>query len=404
MRSLALVCCAFIALSIAAHGSTYTVTPDGSGDFPTIQAAIASAIDGDTIELADGIFEGDGNRDIDFLGKAVTVRSQSGDAVTCVIDCGGSEIDQHRGFIFQTDEGPDSAIDGITIMHGWLDASTGTYGGGVFCDDSTSPTISRCTFYQNTAAYGGGMRGGLYSTITECSFIENTAVRGGAIGRAPQAVLTDCTFVGNSGTYGGAIYIRSSCSPTLTGCLFEGNTASHSGGALHIEQHCDPVLSFCTLTGNSAPIGGALDVSIESFPTFESCTFAENSCTYTGVISTYEYSLLTFENCLIAFSPVGSAVSCFDSAVTLSCCDIYGNAGGDWVDYVADQFGVNGNISEDPLFCGDENPDAPYTLHTDSPCAPVCNPACGLVGAWDTACGATPVEEASWGVIKALYW
>jgi len=396
-------CCAILSLSAAASGSTYLVRPNGTGDFPTIQAAIDAAADGDIITLTDGTFAGDGNRDIDFLGKAVTVRSQSGDPGTCTVECGGSETDQHRGFVFQTDEGPDSMIDGITIMHGWVDGFGGTYGGGIFCDGSASPTISHCTLYRNTAAYGGGMCGGWRSTITECSFIENTAVRGGGLGRAPYTALDACTFVGNSGTYGGAIYIRSSCSPTLTECLFEGNTASHSGGALHIEQHCNPVLRHCTLTGNSSPIGGAVDVSIECSPTFEHCTFAGNSCTYTGVISTYEYCLLTFENSIIGGSPVGTAISCFDSEAELSCCDIYGNAGGDWVGYVADQFGVNGNISEDPLFCGDENPDAPYALHTGSPCAPEHNPACGLVGAWDIACGATPVEETSWGAVKALY-
>ncbi len=38
-----------------------------------------------------------------------------------------------------------------------------------------------------------------------------------------------------------------------------------------------------------------------------------------------------------------------------------------------------------------------------SPCEPEHNPACGLIGAWDVGCGVTPVEEVSWGAMKAMF-
>lgn len=399
MRYAVSICCAILALSPAASGSTYIVNPDGTGDFPTIQSALDAATDDDLIELTDGIFAGAGNRDIDFQGKAVTVQSQSGDPGACTIECDGSELDPHRGFIFQTDEGPDSVVEGITIAHGWSDV----YGGGILCEDDASPTITNCILHKNEAAYGGGMCGGTFSTITGCAFLENTAVRGGGLARASSTVLNDCTFVGNVGRYGGGIYIRSSCSPSITGCLFQENVATHSGGALHIEQHCYPMLAYCTLTGNSAPIGGAVDISIESAPTLVNCTLLGNSCTYTGVISCYDLSSPTIENSIISFSQEGMAISCFDSEITLLCCDVYGNADGDWVGYIADQYGVDGNICQDPLFCENENPDEPYTLYTDSPCAPGGNPECGQIGAWGVACAVTPVQAVSWGSIKALF-
>ena len=369
-------------------------------DQPTIQAGIDAAAAGDTVLLMDGTFTGAGNRDIDFVGKAVTVRSAGGDPEMCVIDCEGSEANPHRGFIFQSDEGPGSVIEGITITHGWADYYGG---GGIFCDDDASPTIVNCALVDNESAMGGGMCGGILSTLTGCSFVGNESVRGGALAGARATVLTDCEFFGNKARYGGAIYIRSSCSPTLTGCSFTGNSALHSGGALHIEMRSNPVLHCCTLAGNSAPIGGAIDVSIECSPTFVNCTLWGNSCTYTGVIACYELCLLRIENSIISFSQQGEAISCSDSEVTLHCCDVYGNAGGDWIGCLAGQFGVNGNICEDPLFCGDENPDAPYTLHDDSTCAPDHNPACGLIGAWDIGCGLTPVEEVSWGSMKAMF-
>ncbi|NIO84487.1 MAG: hypothetical protein GTN53_28595, partial [Candidatus Aminicenantes bacterium] len=57
-----------------AKGKTIIVRADGTGDYPTIQAAINAAATGDIIELQTGTYTGNGNRDIDFLGKVITVR------------------------------------------------------------------------------------------------------------------------------------------------------------------------------------------------------------------------------------------------------------------------------------------------------------------------------------------
>lgn len=57
--------------------------------FATIQAAIDAAVDDDTVVVADGIYGGVGNEQLDLKGKAITVRSQNG-PTHCVIDCGGS--------------------------------------------------------------------------------------------------------------------------------------------------------------------------------------------------------------------------------------------------------------------------------------------------------------------------
>ena len=67
----------FMSLTLAliassATAATYTVEPDGTGDFPTIQAAIDAAQDGDVVELGDGVYRGAGNRDITLLGKAIS--------------------------------------------------------------------------------------------------------------------------------------------------------------------------------------------------------------------------------------------------------------------------------------------------------------------------------------------
>jgi hypothetical protein len=114
------------------------------------------------------------------------------------------------------------------------------------------------------------------------------------------------------------------------------------------------------------------------------------------------------ENTIIAFSRQGEGVSCmYDGTITLSCCDVYGNEGGDWIGCIEDQYhpGLYGNICEDPFFCDRMNGD--WRLEEDSPCAPFTppNPTCSLIGAWSVGCGGMdmPVrDDASSGGIFAL--
>ena len=100
-------------------GFIFSVLPDGSGDYPTIQAAIDDVLDGDIVELADGVFTGEGNRDLNFNGRPITVRSASGDPDACIIDCGG-DPEEHRGFNFISGEDAASILEGITIRNGYM--------------------------------------------------------------------------------------------------------------------------------------------------------------------------------------------------------------------------------------------------------------------------------------------
>jgi hypothetical protein len=295
-----------IITSISLCSTTWYIKPDGSGDHPTIQAGIDAAANGYTVVLADGIFSGPGNRDIDYHGKAITVRSWSGNPNSSIIDCGGSEVDPHRGFYFQSGEGPGSVLQGVTIKNAYYDG-----GGGVRCENS-SPVFTNCRFSGNSAPSGGG---GMH-----------------CVGSSPT--LTNCTFLGNStAADGGGMYCVGS-SPTLTNCTFSGNSAILGGGMYSLE--------------NSSP---------------------------------------TLEKTIIAFSTQGEAVYCDgSSSAMLNCCDVYGNAGGDWVGCIAAQNGINDNFSIDPLFCGPSG-SGNYFLQSISPCAPSSSPCGELIGALPVGCG-----------------
>ncbi len=100
---------------------TRVVAPDGGGEYPTIQAAIDASDSLDVVELLDGVFAGPGNRNLDFGGRTITVRSRSDNPRACVIDCEGDGAavgEARRGFLFQSGEGPAAVVRGVTITRG----------------------------------------------------------------------------------------------------------------------------------------------------------------------------------------------------------------------------------------------------------------------------------------------
>lgn len=412
--------------SVSAPAATYTVDPEGTGDFPTIQAAIDAAVSGDIIELLDGQFGGPGNRDIDFLGKAVAVRSQSGDPEACIINCGGSEAEPHRGFHFHSLEQTDSVIEGVTIKNGWADVMPHAGGGAVLCENSSSPTIRSCVFHDNqkSAVF---CRDGSAASFTDCVFMENGGDQGGAIDFLDAySLITGCDFSNNSVVYSGGAIHGQRCDLDVRECTFTGNTASNSG-AINLIYSCTLLAENCVFRGNWTFVLHASAVTLHGFVTgtFNGCTFVGNGdptqdrgyvvasskmshmymtgCTFWGnsanaVVACGELDGI-FDNVIIAFSRHGRSLEGDD--VVLSCCDFYGNPGGDWEGSIADQFGINGNISKDPLFCDPENGD--FTIRSDSPCAPFSPPneECDLIGAWPVACfPPTATRATTWGRVK----
>lgn len=338
------------------------VRPDGSGDCATIQEAIDTAESLDVVELTDGVFCGDGNRDIDFRGKAITLRSCSGDPETCIIRCGGSEDELHRGFIFRSGEGADCAVAGVTIRGGYIAGEEGhELGGGVFCEAS-SPRLSNCVLERNIAWNGGGMACmyGAAPVLTDCIFSENVALNigGGIFCFSSDLVLDRCCFYADSAwNHGGGVECYS-CSPELVDCIFRDNWAWRWGGALGC-QLASPTGTGCTFVGNG---------------TFQ----------YPATISARSSSEAVLVRSIIAFG-TWISIDCDDgSSASLRCCNVFGNPGGDWGGCIWDQLGVDGNISLDPQFCDLDAGD--LRLRSGSPCVPNGEDGCGLVGALPVGC------------------
>jgi hypothetical protein len=333
----------------ASRGESWFIMPDGSGDAETIQAGVDSAAVGDTVLLADGTFTGPGNRDVSYNGKAIVVRSASGDAALCVIDVNAAAPDFHIGFFFTNGEGPGSVLESVTITHG--DANTSD-GGAITCT-GTAPTIRGCIMADNVAYYGGAMRvqNSSWPTIEDCIFRDNWAYGDGAISLMfGSATVTRCGFFGNQGVAegAGAIWCRGG-SLVADGCTFAGNYSKFDGSGIQIIDQGTATITACTFFGNSATDGSAVSIWSDSGP-------------------------VSIENSIIAYGLRGNAVDVWEGCVEISCTNIYGNEGGDWTGCLAGELGVNGNISVNPLFCDADIED--FGLAALSDCLPA-NNVCG---------------------------
>ncbi|MCK4511407.1 T9SS type A sorting domain-containing protein, partial [bacterium] len=254
------------------------------------------------------------------------------------------------------------------------------WGGGLYAS-GCSGTIDSCSFGGNEASRGGAGAYGLGSgfSIASTSFSSNISLMGsgGGLNGSP-ASLTDVTFASNyADDWGGGMYGSS----VFTNVTFRGNTAgSLNGGGLATGN---ATLTGCVFLENTAGLSDGSAIDCGGATTFSNCTFSSN---YSGsaVLISSSASDVVIENTIIAFGS-GRAVECWgEDAPTVSCCDIYGNSGGDWDGCIADQYGINGNISEDPLFCGQSG--GVLTLRSDSPCAAGNSPGCGQIGAHGVGC------------------
>ncbi|UCC23630.1 MAG: right-handed parallel beta-helix repeat-containing protein, partial [Planctomycetota bacterium] len=277
-------------------------------DFSTIKAAVGAARNTDTVLVADGTYTGDGNREIDFGGKAITVQSENGPD-NCIIDHG---FIRGIGFQFHSGEDGNTVVDGFTV--------TNTYG-GVSCKYSR-PRIINCIITGNGKTFSGG--GGMYfyrssPTVSNCIISNNKSADAPPYFGRPAGA-------GIYSAYG---------SPVLTNCVISDNTAEGSEG-----------------------IGGAV-VSAASTLVVSNCTITSNWAGDTGGAFYCYGGSLTISNCIIRDNYSGDGndiylVPDFGTDILVE----YSNVEGGWTGA--------GNMDADPCFVNPYNDD--YHLLEGSPC------------------------------------
>ncbi len=330
---------ALVGVVAPASATTYYVCPSGGGQFLTIQEAIDVTVNGDEVVVCDGVLTGPGNRDLNFGGRAITVRSANGPE-HCIIDCEGSYTQNHRGFYFGSEEPPEAVVQGFTIRNGYMDV-----GGAVYCEYGSNPTIVNCIMVGNVAEdYGtGGTGGGICAisaspTIKSCTFSDNTAASGGGIyAYEADPVITDCVVTDNEADYGAGIYCWGH--PQISGCVVFGNVAGNHGGGLCC-VYSNATITNCLVTGNVATTGtgGALYCH-RSSPVLVNCTLAGNQATAGGAVRCYSTSSPRITSSVL-WGDTPNELSVQSGSPVVTYCDVAGGWTG------------TGNIDLDPLFVG----------------------------------------------------
>jgi len=245
---------------------TYTVP----GDYATIQAAIDGAYPTDTINVTASPV---GFTNIDFKGRAVTIQNATDAAITLNGGQAGSVVTFDKG------EGADSVLDGFTITNG-----RAANGGGIHCNNSSSPTLLNLIINNNSAtSYGGG----IYCRIGDLSLdgfeiTNNTASDhgGGIYMNNSTLTVTGSTFSTNETTSGrgGGIYLYSG-SLDLSSSQLNANEAGNWGGAICTDYGALNVTG-CDLYGNDGGgYGGAIYYQYGGASlTLERCSIYNNEC------------------------------------------------------------------------------------------------------------------------------
>ena len=97
---------------------TWYVLENGTGDAPTIQAAIDSTTHRDTVLVAAGTYSGTDNFNLDFKGRRILFMSENGPQFT-IIDCQGTPGVPRRAFTLDDSEVAECIIDGFTVRGGY---------------------------------------------------------------------------------------------------------------------------------------------------------------------------------------------------------------------------------------------------------------------------------------------
>lgn len=169
--------------------STIIVNPGDS-----IQAAINSAIPGDTIVINAGTYTENLT-----LSKPVSLTGvNSATVIIRAAGVGSSVLSINDGTITNS-----VVISGMTLTGGHAYGS----GGGMYVTNNAQPLIQNVIFTRNSASgMGLGEGGGMYSssslTLIGVDFVGNTADDGGGLYLAGDVtvILTDCRFINNLGS------------------------------------------------------------------------------------------------------------------------------------------------------------------------------------------------------------
>ena len=376
-----------------AGAATWNVHEDGSGDAPTIQAALDLAASGDSILIHPGHYY-----ERPVAQKNLTVIGVGGPEAT-TIDGDGVE-----SAFYITDFAESFVLQGLRIVGSGTDLNF-AWPYPALSQFSWSCEIRNCHLESFDV---------FNATMTDCRVIGH-AWRGshGNDARGPT-IIERCVFedlrdwdgasgvtIGDSGTVRDCVFSRcesvgqdpivpvigyaQGASPIIEDNLF-----------VDCEGPCVGPAEYPPLAPRAEPSGRTI-----GFVTIRRNTFVGNQ---PGPLGPWEFGPVnpffpgTFEANIVTGSEFGVWIP-DGVSYEVSCTNSFGN-GSNWTGF-PDPSGTDGNFSAPPLFCDSDQGN--YALSSGSPCAPGNHPDdadCGLIGALPVGCGTVSITPQSWGRIK----
>ncbi|MBK8167842.1 MAG: hypothetical protein IPK64_18000 [bacterium] len=154
------------------HARTWHLQPDGTGDAPTIAAAINSSVAGDVVELACGTYHEEGM----FVRSGITIRSETGQP-ECVTIEGRQPVNRPATIFNSLGSDDTTLLEGLTITGGLAnDYFWGVVGGGLVISSGSSLVVKKCNIVGNVArGTGGVLIIQSHPTFIDCLIAENEA-------------------------------------------------------------------------------------------------------------------------------------------------------------------------------------------------------------------------------------
>jgi hypothetical protein len=246
---------------------TYEVKSNGSGMFSTIQAAIDAVPSNAHIALTQGIYRGEGMRDLDFRGKDLTIEGRLYSSTRPSLDAMADPGGPYRRH-FNLDTGV-PASPRFRFLHLWR-GYTEDEGGSVRIGPGSAPVFDSVIFSSNGSVSDGGA---LHIDGTghdqgprfiDCEFRRNNAEgNGGAVSaREWDLDMVECVFEENESLDSGGALDLTNCNvandPGDEPNHFEGNSAAANGGAIRQTGTGGMEVHNWTFHANLAGMGGAL--------------------------------------------------------------------------------------------------------------------------------------------------
>ncbi len=327
--------------SVSEDGS---VSVDGDGAYPSIQAAIDAASSGSTVQICAGTYY-----ETLEVGADLTLNGSLASAGGAVVDGGGAgaTLEVTAGsvtvydLVFQGGIGRDYDGDGVDEGGNVLHAGSALH-------------LERVTVSGGVAAEGAGVLVATGSvTLVDTDIMDNDAsLTGGGLwvaGGVICAVTRGSLSGNNSDVRGGGVSLQTSASCSISDTEI-GDNSSGTGGGAHVEDSGSLLVAGGSWMGNTAAIGGALAADGSAVVSATDVLFQDNTATTRGG------AIYTF------YSSLDLSGASFEGNLGSDGGAIYA-AGGDSI-VASTTFSTNAGSQRGGAICADVGHDATFTSST----------------------------------------